>query len=107
MCSVCGVLGVEEHWTAESGRPEVFGATRPRRAERLRRAAAANRILALYRLRLDDWQGSAFVLSNATGKHEIVDALPAVWEAASRMLGHRIDPLAPALLDRIAPAGRR
>ncbi|WP_225769876.1 hypothetical protein [Inquilinus sp. Marseille-Q2685] len=106
MCGVCGVLGGEEHWTAESARPEVFGAGRTRRAERLHRAAAANRILALFGLRLDDWQGTAFVLSGPTGKREIVDALPAVWEAASRLLGRRIDPLDPALLDRIAGGGR-
>ncbi|MGK9236180.1 hypothetical protein KXS07_30455 [Inquilinus limosus] len=106
MCGVCGVLGGEEHWTAESARPEVFGAGRTRRAERLRRAAAANRILSLFGLRLDDWQGSAFVLSGPTGRQEIVDALPAVWEAASRLLGRKIDPLDPALLDRIAGGGR-
>ncbi|MGO4726706.1 MULTISPECIES: hypothetical protein [unclassified Inquilinus] len=102
MCGVCGVLGGEEHWTAESARPEVFGAARTRRAERLHRAAAANRILGLYGLRLDDWQGSAFVLSGATGRREIVDALPAVWAAAAQMLGRPIDPLDPALLARIA-----
>jgi hypothetical protein len=106
MCGVCGVLGGEEHWTAESARPEVFGAGRTRRAERLHRAATANRILTLFGLRLDDWQGSAFVLSGPTGKREIVDALPAVWEAAARLLGRRIDPLDPALLDRIARGSR-
>jgi len=106
MCGVCGMLGGEEHWTAESARPEVFGAGRTRRAERLHRAATANRILTLFGLRLDDWQGTSFVLSGPTGKREIVDALPAVWEAASRLLGRKIDPLDPALLARIA-GGRR
>ena len=106
MCGVCGVLGGEEHWTAESGRPEVFGAGRTRRAERLHRAATANRILTLFGLRLDDWQGSAFVLSGPTGQREIVDALPAVWAAAARMRGRTIDPLDPALLDRIAGGAR-
>ena len=106
MCGVCGILGGEEHWTAESARPEVFGGATTRRAERLRRAAAANRILGLFSLRLDDWQGSAFILSGPTGQREIVDALPAVWEAASRILGRKIDPLAPALIDRIAGDGR-
>ncbi|WP_395679435.1 hypothetical protein [Inquilinus sp.] len=106
MCGVCGVLGGEEHWTAESARPEVFGATRTRRAERLHRAAAANRILGLYGLRLDDWQGSAFVLSSPTGRREIVDALPAVWAAAAQMLGRPIDPLDPALLARIGGGPR-
>jgi len=106
MCGVCGVLGGEEHWTAKSGRPEVFGAGRTRRAERLHRAAAANRILTLFGLRLDDWQGSAFVLSGPTGQREIVDTLPAVWAAAARMRGRTIDPLDPALLDRIAGGGR-
>jgi len=53
-------------------------------------------------MRLDDWQGAAFVLSGATGRREIVDTLPQVWQAAGRMLGRAIDPLDPTLIARIA-----
>src|SRR6202051_4002805 len=65
----------------------------PRRRERMNRVAAANRVLAYYRMSLADWQGSAFVLSTATGKTEIVDNLAHLWMAAERLLGRPCDPL--------------
>jgi len=37
--------------------------------------------------------GSAFVLSTATGKTEIVDNLVHLWTAAERLLGRPCDPL--------------
>jgi hypothetical protein len=97
MCALCGALGGEEHW---STRRETSGQTR--RAERLARVRAANVVLGAFAMRLDDWQGSALVLSGATGRREIVDTLPQVWEMAGRMLGQPIDPLDPALIGRIA-----
>jgi len=45
-----------------------------------------------------DWQGSAFVLSTATGKTEIVDNLVHLWIAAERLLGRPCDPLDAALI---------
>jgi hypothetical protein len=97
MCALCGAFGGEEHW---STRAEASGQTR--RAERLARVRAANVVLGAYAMRLDDWQGSALVLSGATGRREIVDTLPQVWEMAARMLGRPIDPLDPILTARIA-----
>jgi hypothetical protein len=96
MCALCGVLGGAEHWTAAVARPGVFtrntdAASRQR--ERLDRVAAANRVLKHYRMSLADWQGSAFVLSSATGKTEIVDNLAHLWTAAERLLGRPCDPL--------------
>ena len=55
--------------------------------------AAANRVLKHYRVMLADWQGSAFILSSATGKTEIVDNLAHLWTAAERLLGRPCDPL--------------
>lgn len=97
MCALCGAFGGEEHW---STRADAFGQTR--RAERLARVRAANAVLGAFAMRLDDWQGAAFVLSGPTGQREVVDTLPAVWAAAGRMRGRPIDPLDPALLARIA-----
>ena len=96
MCALCGVLGGAEHWTDAVARPGVY--TRnidavSRRRERTHRVAAANRVLWHYRLRLADWQGGAFLLSNATGKTEIVDNLAHLWAAAERLLGRPCDPL--------------
>ena len=42
---------------------------------------------------LADWQGSAFVLSTATGKTEIVDNLAHLWMAAERLSARPCDPL--------------
>ena len=104
MCALCGAFGGEEHWAARAG---AEGAGGTRRAERLARVRAANAVLAVFAMRLDDWQGTAFVLSGPTGRRDIVDTLPAAWEAARRMLGRTIDPLDPALIARMAErAGR-
>ena len=62
----------------------------------------ANAVLVGFALRLDDWQGSAFILTSATGRREIAETLPDVWRSASAMLGRPIDPLDPALLSRLA-----
>lgn len=102
MCALCGALGGEEHW---STRADASGQTR--RAERLARVRTANVVLAAYAMRLDDWQGTSFVLSSPTGRREIVETLPQVWDMAGRMMGRPIDPLDPALIARIVErAGR-
>jgi hypothetical protein len=96
MCALCGVLGGTEHWTDAVVRPGVFTRNTDaaaRRRERMKRVAAANRVLAYYRMKLADWQGSAFVLSTPTGKTEIVDNLAHLWMAAERLVGRPCDPL--------------
>jgi hypothetical protein len=106
MCGLCGLLGGGDHWTATSANPQVFGATRPRRAERAERVRLANAVLSAFALRLDDWQGASFVLSSPTGKREMMETLPDVWQAAAAMLGRPVDPLDPGVLARLA-GGRR
>jgi hypothetical protein len=106
MCGLCGVFGGADHWTAATARPEVFGDTRTRRAERAERVRIANAVLAAFALRLDDWQGASFVLSSATGKREIVETLPDAWRAAAAMLGRDIDPLDPGLVARMSEAAQ-
>jgi hypothetical protein len=59
----------------------------------MKRVRAANRVLTHFRMNLADWQGSAFVLSTATGKTEIVDNLAHLWMAAEQLLGRPCDPL--------------
>jgi hypothetical protein len=102
MCGLCGLFGSAEHWTAASASPEVFGAARTRRAERAERVRLANAVLKGFALSLDDWQGTTFILSSATGRREMAETLPDIWKAASAMLGRPIDPLDPALLARLA-----
>ena len=96
MCALCGVLGGSEHWTDAVARPGVFTRNTDaaaRRRERMNRVAAANRVLSHYRMNLADWQGSAFVLSTATGKTEIVHNLGYIWTAVERLTGKPCDAL--------------
>jgi hypothetical protein len=103
MCSLCGVLGAEDHWTDASARPETFrGArTQTRRQERFERIALANRILRHYRLTLGDFQGRSYVLRSATGRQELVPNLVGMWGAAEKLAGRPCDPLDLDLLDAL------
>lgn len=108
MCSLCGVLGGNEHWADAVARPGVF--TRnldriDRRRERTNRVHAANRVLAAFGMRLSDWQGSSFVLSTLTGKSEIIEDLGHLWSAAERLSGRICDPLEPGLIARMETGG--
>jgi hypothetical protein len=107
MCALCGVLGGSDHWADAVARPGVFTrAADPleRRRERARRVNAANRILAHYQMNVADWQGTAFVLSTATGKSEMVENLSHMWSVAERLSGRLCDPLDAGLLARMDAA---
>jgi hypothetical protein len=96
MCALCGVLGGAEHWTDAVARPGVFTRNTDaasRRQERSSQVAAGNRVLKHYRVSLTDWQGTAFVLSGATGKTKIVHNLGHLWTAVERLTGRACDPL--------------
>lgn len=100
MCSLCGVLGAEVHWSDASARPEAFAGRAPptRRQERLARIALANRILGHYRLTLADFEGQSYVLRSATGRQELVPHLAGMWARAEALAGRRCDPLDPDLI---------
>jgi len=101
MCSLCGALGARDHWTDPVARPGVFAPNTDaasRRRERAARVRLANRALLPFRLTLADWQGTAFLLSTATGRTELIDDLGHLWPAAETLLGRPCDPLDPALL---------
>ena len=104
MCALCGVLGGTEHWADAHARPGAFTRnTGPleRRRERARRVLTANRLLGAFGLALSDWQGSAFLLSTRTGKTVLVGDLAHLWAVAETLAGRPLDPLDPALLDRL------
>jgi hypothetical protein len=103
MCSLCGVLGVETHFSDALPRPGVFGrAADPhrRRADRARRIEAANAMLAARRLTLSDWHGRAYLLSTATGATVLIASLAHLWPEAERLCGRAFDPLDDAFLAR-------
>jgi hypothetical protein len=101
MCSLCGVLGGNEHWADAVARDGVYTrANDPiaRRRERANRVRIANCVLSHWRLKLTDWQGTSFLLSTLTGKTEIVADLGHLWSAAEKLHGGPIDPLSPEVI---------
>jgi hypothetical protein len=97
------MLGGEVHWT--DGAPPAGvpsnSAAQTRRVERFHRVALSNAVLGHYGLALADWQGSSYLLSNRTGRTEIVGDLAQLWQTAENMLGRRCDPLDPTLVERL------
>ena len=96
MCTLCGALGVEHHWTAI--RDGKTAEAPRRRRERADRVGAVNRALAPARLTLTDWQGTAYQLRTATGRAEMVDTLADVWRVATTMTTISLDPLSPEMI---------
>lgn len=93
MCGVCGSLGGEEHWSSGAGR--IQGDEAPtRRAERAKRIRLINRMLAASRVTVTDWQGRFYLVAGPTGKQQVVDSLPHIWQAVQEMSGRSVDPLA-------------
>lgn len=102
MCSLCGILGCDDHWTHSVDRPGVFTRNtdrHSRRAEGARRVVAANRVLSFRRINLAEWQGTSFVVSNATGASTVFESFSHLWPEAEAVCGRDIDPLDDALID--------
>ncbi len=96
MCSLCGMLGADAHWTESSGAPAVFAnrsETHTRLRERQARTRLVNIVLAHYGLKLADWSGNAYLLSSRTGRTSIVDNLSQLWSEAEKLCGRPCDPL--------------
>ena len=110
MCSLCGILGGRGHWTESAASPEVFaGRTEIHTAgrERQQRTRILNAVLDHYGLSVSDWAAGRSVLRSATGRTALVDNVGELWPAADRLAGRLLDPLDPALLAALAPAGPR
>lgn len=99
VCVLCGDLITQVHWTDHreddnSSTVIVGGANqRSRMRERQRRTYMTNHILSFFGLRVDDWGGSKYILSDKKGNSEIVLDLGQVWYAAEKLIHHKIDPL--------------
>lgn len=92
MCGLCGLMAGGTHWSAERAEGPA------RRQERMRRIASLNRLLAHYRLSVEDFAGVSLILRNRTGRTEIVSDLGALCRAAATMTARPFDPLDPDLL---------
>jgi hypothetical protein len=92
MCGLCGIVGNAPHWT--DGAPTTAASDTPtRRRARAARVAALHRVLAPLGLTVSDWQAHAYVVATRTGRQEIVDSIPHLWQAAARLRGRACDPL--------------
>ena len=101
MCSLCGVLGGRGHWTDSSSTPEAFASRleqTTRYRERQERTSLANAVLGHYGLKLADWGGASYVLSNRTGRTALVENLTELWAAADDLAGTPCDPLDEGLI---------
>lgn len=112
MCILCGELVMNVHWTDQQTHDKVYGDTvvvgslqRDRMRDRLRRVYYANRILSFYGLRLDDWNGSKYILADKKGVQKIVHDLGGIWIEAQKMTGGRLDPLDPKLIEYLPTLG--
>lgn len=104
MCSLCGILGCDDHWTSAVARPGVYTRNTDRlsrRREAANRMKLANALLEPHRLKLAEWQGTSYVLSNPTGSSRVFESLAHLWPEAEAMSGRDFDPLDPDFLGRL------
>jgi len=88
MCGACGILAGAPDWVEGGG----DGTGAAKLAERRRRIALVNRLLAPGGVRLRDFAGR-LVLQSATGRTRIVTELAHVWLAADQIGRRPVDPL--------------
>ena len=91
MCSLCGVMA-KEHWATQGDD----------RRTQLLRARTLNRVLSHYGLEAQAWGAGTLVLRDQKGGTAVVGDLTALWVQAERLVGLRLDPLDPALLDTLS-----
>lgn len=111
MCSLCGILGDDNHWADTSSNPSSFGGRAKQvtwHRERQDRTRIINRIVRRYGLTVSDWSGNAFVVRSHTGKSAIASNLAQIWDAAEKINGSPCDPLDPELVNSLSePGGAR
>jgi hypothetical protein len=98
MCGLCGLLGTDSDWSTS------IATALPTRQQRFLRIALANKVLSFFRLKLEDFQGVAYILTSPTGHREIITDFGQIWRVAESLSGRPIDPLDPALLAWLSSA---
>ncbi|GAA6974921.1 hypothetical protein ID0082_01150 [Helicobacter pylori] len=114
MCVLCGELISSFHWTDGTdrndsyeidenlkGSNELISANenaKERKRARLKRVGLLNRILAFYGLKIDDWQGTKFMLRDKKGQSVIVNDLGDLWDKAQNLTKKEMDALDSNLL---------
>ena len=101
MCSLCGTIGATAHWSEGGGDRTQVGARREALRERIRRVGHLNRVLAPYRLHVDEWEETSYILRGPTGQTALCGDLAAVFAEIQRLRGAALDPLDPAYLEAL------
>ncbi|GAA8355063.1 hypothetical protein HpNP18_03380 [Helicobacter pylori] len=113
MCVLCGELIRSFHWTDGSdgsgsyenenlkGQNALISANenaRERKRARLKRVRLLNQILAFYGLKINDWQGTKFVLHDKKGQSVMVNDLGDLWDKVQNLAKKEMDALDSHLL---------
>ncbi len=114
MCVLCGELIRSFHWTdgtdgsgsykndenlkGQNTLVSVNENARERKRARLKRVGLLNRILVFYGLKIDDWQGTKFVLRDKKGQSVMVNDLGDLWGKAQKLAKKEMDALDSNLL---------
>ncbi len=114
MCVLCGELIHSFHWTdgidgsgsyeidenlkGQNALVSVNENAREHKRARLKRVGLLNQILAFYGLKMDDWQGTKFVLHDKKGQSVIVNDLGDLWNKAQNLAKKEMDVLDSHLL---------
>ncbi|MDO4179520.1 MAG: hypothetical protein Q4D21_10115 [Phascolarctobacterium sp.] len=102
MCILCGEMIMSVHWTDQPLHDSAYRnkkiivageLQRGRRRMRLKRVAIANKILNYYGLKINDWNGSRYMLFDKKGMSKVVYDLGGMWQAATDLCHKKIDPL--------------
>lgn len=105
MCIFCGDFISNVHWTEfkNDATSEIIAGDlqRFRQQARMERVQFINQILVFYQLKLTDWNGSKFILSDLKGNTAIVHDLGTLWAEVEKCIGYAIDPLSTNLMDKI------
>lgn len=109
MCVLCGEFVSHVHWAERRVEDEALAAGavtgehhRHRRRDRLHRAALTNEVVAHYGLRVVDWNGRSYLLTDRKGHSELVEDLGSLWPVVEKLSGRTPDPLSPALLEEMS-----
>ncbi|MFP6120647.1 hypothetical protein ACLGBI_00710 [Helicobacter pylori] len=114
MCVLCWELVSSFHWSDENYGSDSYEIdenlrepnalisanenARERKRARLKRVGLLNQILAFYGLKINDWQGTKFVLCDQKGQSVIVNDLGDLWDKAQKLAKKEMDALDSNLL---------
>lgn len=105
MCILCGELVSNFHWSdikfkEENASSIIVGSqVGARMKARIKRVKILNKILEFYGLKIKEWQGSKYILSNAKGYTAIISDLGDLWQKADELNKKPLDALDDNLLN--------